>query len=429
MADTKDRRIMWNDEEWFFVASELAKIDPVYLLDRNKPIFPDHLRRVMALLPEARRRRVNPNGGSNQFKPRIHEELDKLRDPALVGSTTYEASSNVHKTPREAALASGANPKNAPRTMWKASEYLQMALYLRKRYPGQSYLESSEAVGLSLDDLREAQRAALPPHRQRELKNITPLRAHMAVAFKEAKKTEYQRKEQAEREAQQARQEEQRKAAEKAAERAAADVAALTTPPTPEAPFPLYQPEAGIPASNPYEAAFAPLLRPLMRLLAQEFAAALIPTLLEQAMPALKQALGAPHTQTPQTPAQTPAAPVEPSPPKPDEARPPQLTLASPPKLRRPKIGIMGLLPIQANQVAAAFPGIEFICRDDDQTSAFNGCERVMGMIKFLPHPREKALIRNYGDRYVRINGAVSDAKRTIQLWINQGIIKAQQAA
>ena len=93
---------------------------------------------------------------------------------------------------------------------------------------------------------------------------------------------------------------------------------------------------------------------------------------------------------------------------------------------RKPRIAVVGILPIQEVSIRADFPGIQFTFVEKGPTGVMQtvqNCDRIIGMTKFLNHATDGMLRKGLGSRYVRIAGGPSEVKRVIELWINSGVI------
>lgn len=93
---------------------------------------------------------------------------------------------------------------------------------------------------------------------------------------------------------------------------------------------------------------------------------------------------------------------------------------------RKPRIAVVGILPIQELAIKNAYPNVQFIFVEKGPTgvmSTVQNCDRVIGMTKFLNHATDGLLRKGLGSKYVRITGGPSEVKRLVELWLNSGVI------
>lgn len=401
---TKNQKIIfWTADEWRDVALRLLKTNPHFLNSSHPVIHAKDLREAMAGLPPERRRPVSepatkdkPGGGLSHFRKGFVRAYAEIRatlggdvqlvatPQAIVDKPQEAIEAAIEAAVETPAPAATKNYRHNPRVKWTHGELLTIARHLRERYPNAGFVHSSTAAGLTLADVREGMTAALPPERHRPLNTMTtPLRKIFADAFKEAR-------------LEQLRQSERNAREEKLAVKAERESAAMPAP--------------AAPADN--LTAIAQMLRPMVVLLAKELLAQMEPQL---------QALIASAVQANSAAATTPAAtPTEP---------PAQRPMAAPATVRRPRIGVVGPLPVQGNALSAAFPQYDIISMTTDNVgaavSAMRNAIKVVGMIRFMNHPTEAVLMKNFGDKYVRVNGGTSAIKRQIEVWEATGALAA----
>lgn len=91
---------------------------------------------------------------------------------------------------------------------------------------------------------------------------------------------------------------------------------------------------------------------------------------------------------------------------------------------RKTKVGVIGMLPIQGNELESAFPQFEFKFvengKHSDEVKAVSNCDAIFGMTQKMSHNAEAVLKRTPGwDRYHRVAGrGATSVKRAIQGWM-----------
>jgi hypothetical protein len=94
------------------------------------------------------------------------------------------------------------------------------------------------------------------------------------------------------------------------------------------------------------------------------------------------------------------------------------------PRTSAPKIGILGNRNTYHAELEKAFPGINFTCIDTPKkVDAVRNCEKVIAMTRWCTHSGDAKLKKAVGERYVPLNGGLTDLKRQIAVWIAAGVI------
>lgn len=241
------------------------------------------------------------------------------------------------------------------RVRWTTEEWDRLAEELYCVRPTAQYRVSDSLASLTLEDMQEIQKI-LPKDRWRPLKTVTPVRPHMQAAMRRLRSKLKQLEERQHQEiAERNRQEAARKAAEE---------------------------EAAKP--NPYEAMFAPMI------------AFITSEVLKQVHAAMQ------HQAVPQEqPKPLPPAP----PPLPDEQK-------------RPKIGVIGPLGVQAEDIKRSYPDVDFVTVDSSQqrtaASKVVGCDLIIGMTDFMDRSTDSQMRSKFLNNYHRTSGSTSSVKRMI---------------
>jgi hypothetical protein len=382
--------IIWDKEEWRKVALWLLERHPEYLHAEAVKPGAAELRAAMAatLPPERIRTKYSPN-----IQPMLLRVYAELRAEMATAVEIAQAA------PDPAAAA----PKKARRrkVYWNPAHFELMARHLRQRFPDAGFLDSPVAAGLERRDVTKAMEQALPPELHRDLNSLTRLRAGFVAAFRAIKAESYHAAERARMERQAAEQEAARLAAVQKEEQRAAAAAAAT-------PVPL----------NPYEAAFAPILQPLVALFARQLAEHLGPQLVDAVLAALS-------SEAPAAPAGNDAAPAPGAAPRLMHLVPAPVT-----KPRRPHIGILGNRNTYKDDLVREFPCFEFTCIDTGrQIDSIRNADKVIVMISYVGHPDALKAKKVAGERHVPVNGNLTDLKRVIHGWTTDGTFAAASRA
>jgi hypothetical protein len=266
-------------------------------------------------------------------------------------------------------VSPGASPgSRSPKVFWKPNEWLDIAREIYRLEPFAQHIKSSSLAGITLAVFKEAERNVIPMERRRpSINTTTAVRADLLKAFAIIR-AEVEHQEQAEKNCkEQERIEEQRRFAQEQLEK----------------------------KLNPYEEAFAPLVR----MLATEITRMLVPAILSAQ--------------------QQPEQPIE----KIVEIASNVVALQNKPK--KPRVAIVGPKPNQARELEQAFPELEIIAfENSNQVTAANvhSCDKIIGMTDYMRHGADGMLRKTFGDKYHRTTGTVSAVKRLI------GVLLASEA-
>jgi hypothetical protein len=442
----REQTIMWTREEWLQIATELHRKYPDATLDDTELAAittPDVVRAQLVLPPNRQRPQLKAVGFKAILRPKLvsafRDLKNRLASAAVAAANPPEAkpvSAPGRALPPVTPPGTTAAPKeSAHHIRWTSDEWLAIATELHRKYPLLKLIDDHSLFCLTSPDVAAAQRV-LDPSRQRPgLKVVsfrTILKPQLLAAFKELK---VRLANPAPAPNQPAPQVEPVKPA--APEQHAAPVAAIAAVPD--------TPPAAAPAEvNPYEAAMKPLVDLLVSQLAKQLQP-MLARIIETAGAAVLAAAQPPRQPSPYGAifqADKPRAPTPPA-----EDPPPLNTSPAGPSLlnygvrdpgpsaarqRRPHIGVVGGLEAGAHkaELAKEFPGIEFTCIDSAKhITRVRNCDKVIGMIKFANHPMTGKAKKTLKDRWVPLEGGISEMKRAISIWIASGIIKPQQEA
>jgi hypothetical protein len=101
-------------------------------------------------------------------------------------------------------------------------------------------------------------------------------------------------------------------------------------------------------------------------------------------------------------------------------------------KPKKPKVAVVGALPVQQAAIALEFPEIDFVMPDKDAKntpSQVNGCDRVIAMVSFMDHSQRHALKNKFGEKFSEVSGGTSSIKRLISVLLASGGIPKPAAA
>lgn len=359
---------------------------------------------------------VTPAPAPDVQAPAVAVPVAPATDPVPAALTLLPS------VPASAAAAAAPNrPAGRANVIWTRDEWLLVAAELHRMFPVCHYPDSPDLRGMTSSEVARAQLVLREDRQRQHLKVVSfksMLRAPLLSAYLDLKN----------RLASAAAQD---GPAPVAVSAPPADAVAALPPPPPYTPPPAVL--AAMPV-NPYEAAFAPL----MGLFAQQVAAQIAPLHAQiaalQASVARLSAVPAPadapapfgaifHPDKPRPamlPRLVPAAEVAPvaAAPAPRVVQP-----AAPPRQRIPHIGVVGNRNAYHADLAQEFPGIRFTCIDNAKLmDSVRNCDRVIGMIKWSNHPQIAKAKKAVGERFVPIEGGLSDLKRTISIWIASGV-------
>lgn len=409
-------RVLWSGAEWDALVRELYRLDP--LLETNF----DSL--TLGQLNSASERMERPRRFFSV--PATRKYLDTARARVAAQPTGAPAVKQETKADVVAIVATeqvqSTNPtadKLFARIEWTPEEWLLIAEELHRLHPVQNYPYGHSLVGLETADVAFAQERVLPFERQRRhlrAASFSTLRLDLQRAFGELRtKLDQQLATVA--------QPEPVADAVPAPAPAAAEPAAVATAALPAAPAAALPPEG----LDPYRAAFAPLVALLGAEVARHLAP-MIQTMVDHAVAALAPVQAAP------APVEPPAAPAPPG-----AYTPPQLVVrrppvpATPPAPRKLVIGVLVNRGKQyQDELEKAFPMVAIKIGDVSRRGAADALvnvDRAWAMTRFIDHPVDGRLKKLIGDRYAACNGAMTDLKRCIAVWLRSQGIEVELAA
>jgi hypothetical protein len=408
------KRVLWTVEEWDDLARKLCAMMP--RLETSL----DYL--TLAMLNEAAATMTRPRRFFNIPDARKHLDsaLARIKADAPLPeddpSDTVQDDSPVAVAPAEPVAGTPpANPadKLFARIEWTREEWLLIAEELHRLHQVQNYPFGHSLVGLETEDIAFAQERVLPLERQRrhlKVASFSTLRAPLERAFADLR----------------------------AKLEGRAPVQELPTAVEPPVAAPTITADVVAPALemagaiaqtiDPYRAAFEPLVALLGGEVAKHLAP-MIQTMIDQAISKLPAAI-------PVAPAAPPAMPYP----------GPQLVASTPapaapavvkhygdekPHVDKPKRLVLGILVNRTSQykheLEKAFPMLDVRCVDTDckaSVDRVSQADKVIGMERFVSHPCTAKLKKLVGDRYTPCNGAMSELKRIITIWLKaQGYV------
>lgn len=436
--------IVWKDAEWERFARALDRANPqARYIDS-----PDLANLSVHEMNEA---------GAIMERPRQFRSVSIARRPLLAAFERLRAASaRFHRAPKPSeppspldaglprerprppqadtasaavstALAkSEAKPEPEPPVVWTRDEWVGIAIEIHRMYPLSNYPQRNQELrGLTSEDIDFAQRL-FPPERQiRHLKvvSFSTLRSALSSAFVDLKNrlataaletaAKEKEKEEAERRASVAR-----GMITPVQPTAAATPAAATQAPT-AAPAPAAAPAAAAPAPmasapgggdtapNPWQAAFAPLFDLVTAQLADRLRP-MIAELIDAALAAPAKAM---------VPMAAAVAPISVPPPVEEEVAVPHRRAAD--VRRKLQVGICGNRNTYEHDLKREFPQIEFTCIDTPRKiDSIRNCDKVISLVSYIDHPYDRKVKRAVGDRYMPINGNLSDLRRVLTGWL-----------
>lgn len=486
-------RIIWTDDEWksfalsvhslapqldFLHSADLAGLNTT-LMNKAAKAMPEHRQRNFPAIEVPRKKLLQIYAQARATRDPLFFPKPALaaqpapaapvtssaeqpasrafqRAPAPVAEQPTEFVVNAHRpapvpepepTPLEQAIdafarAPAPEVATAPsgNIFWTQDEWLAIATDLHRMYPLLNLLKSETLHGLTSPDVAFAQRV-LPANRQRpKLKVVTfgvSLKPKLLLAFR-------QLRENLERPAPQVEQAAEAPAPQvEVAPRGHEELVPVEAQETAEGAFDITTDTA----TNPYEAAF----KPLVDLFGTQLAAAVGAQVRAQLAPltaqiaALKEQIAAlrdaPQPRAQQEPVnkfgvmfQSPRPTPIPAEPvlvdrvielssRPAGASPRAPTAAATPSA--PHIGIFGNRNKYKAELEHDFPGVRFTCVDSPKRIAdLKNCDKAVGMIGWSSHSAIDKLKRTAGPRFVPVNGSLSDLKRTISIWIASNVIR-----
>ena len=363
---------IWTPPEWELVAQEILRHHPLFLNLDWFSISSKELINAMHVLPAHRKRPVAIHGGKDGFVKGLLKAFSLLRAKEFVPKE-IETPANTHT-----------------RVVLKKHEWDLLVSEIVKQNPHEPFLQSSTLAGLTLRQLRDAQ-MIFPENRRRPFHSVSIVRPNILSAMARLR------------------------ANLAAAPANGFDDAPVVAPAAPPgAPLPALAPLDSVAASsNPYEA-----LAPLFDMLAVRVAGLLLPH--------LRAMMASPADNVPPC---APGAVVAPSFATPgafvaSSARAaPGGVLAAP---RRTRIGVVGPLSVQAQNIAASFPQFEFTAVEksvDNLVEKLRGVDKIIGMTGFMTHNTDGILSKRFGEKYTRVSGGVSSVKRQIEIWLSSGTL------
>lgn len=410
--------VHWSDMEWLTIARALVRLFPeLGLPDVNNVgrVRLRHINHAQNVLPAQRHRNLAALGI-------VHSKL-------TIAMRTLNGQSAPAERPAETVPAQAAQPPAAPAHA-AAAEVLQQVIYRQPDGPANGapaskvFWRESEwyavAVELaylnpalleSLNDLRPADvfraQRVLPTNRRRPQTSFLNkhVRSELAPAFRRLRANiEAARRAQAEAAAQAVNEQAQQQA-KQAAQAAAEDTikAALL-----QSPDFIAQALSAAPIGAIFQALTAQLVTHAQTMIETAVINALSSERVKQAL-TVNLHLESKDAPTAALPTVTGNAPAN--------------------VIAKPRIGIVGALAQQGNEIAAAFPQLRIKIVDKNLAGqslreAVSGCDRVIAMTGFISHSTDGVCSKAVGDRYTRVDGGVSAVRRQIEVWIASGIIK-----
>ena len=373
--------VHWKANEWRYYALALTALYPHFDLVNSKDLSQlrlTHLNKACLMMEPGRQRTFKARTGPIKYLLEIYAKARDTGDAMFFG-TGAEPQQPVLARPAPAEPAKPAKPTSAPKlnqatckVYWKKSEWIKIAAELHRQYPHAKYPERNHLGTLNSADVCGAQFVLPEDRRRKNLKAVamSSMRKHLLEAFKAVRHTMMEEAQEKVVEAQQAHDDMLARAASVAV------------------------------APNQWEVVF----KPLIDLLVREVGAQLLPALIE----GLTQA-GHVAIPRPTPPAQLSLAP----------------TTAPAPRKAVLRIAIVG--NENKNSYGAEldryFPTVDFVYLDKHFEAAKN-CDKVIALIKFISHSTEGKVRQIAGDRYVRVNGSISDMKRVISGWLSDAAAK-----
>lgn len=377
-GDGHRHNIRWTDDEWRFYALALhtmyPQLDMLNATD-TKRLTLQHMNSAAQMMEPDRQRSFRWIVGPAQRLLRVYADARARRDPLYYGRPADAAAPEDLPEPQaEPQAEATADTPHKPRyehhrVIWSKAEWVQIATRLDQLHPLARYPERGTTGALTAGDISMAQ-SVLPEDRRRNLKTtpIKQLRGPLLEAFKEVRRLKT--------DAINAKLDEARGAHQERLERRQA-----------------------VPDVNPWEAA----CKPLVALLVRELSA--------QLLPALVQALQAQLAPQGHAAPALPAAPLALAP----EPRP------EPKSESRLRVGVVSGRSTYADELRRTFPDVEFTFIEAHNTrmvDSVKNCDKVIMLTKFTSHSMCDRIRKVVGERYVPVNGSVTDMKRVISGWL-----------
>lgn len=374
--------VRWTSAEWGALAHALLTLYPQWDLVNSPDLAQvrlTHLNKACQLMPAGRQRVFNALTGPIAQLLGVFADLRRHGDPLPSGVRPAADKPGAAPLPAVLKLAAVATPAAAAapvscKVFWSNAEWIKIAAELHRQYPHAKYPERNQLGALKPADVFAAQ-CVLPEERRRKnlkLVAMSQMRAKLLDGFRAVRQMQVEQSQQKVAEAQQ-------------------EHHAL-----------LARAAAAAAVPNPWEVAF----KPFVAMLVQQLRAELLPDLIA----ALQQAL--------------PAQAVRPTPPA-------QLSLApAPARKSTMRIGIVGNRGTYIDDLERQFPGIEFSFIESTKTIAsVRNCDKVIVLIKHISHKLAGGVQRAVGERYVPVNGGLSDMIRVIGGWLVDSAKEVKVAA
>lgn len=381
-AASLNGHVRWTPDEWRVFALALVTMFPQFDLLNSPDLIQlrlSHLNKACAVMPPGRRRTFNALGGPIKYLTEVFTAARQSGDPLYLERPAAPAQAVVTASKPAAQARPAPAPRDVPKlhqvgapckVYWSRTEWVKVAAELHRQYPHAKYPERGQLGALTSADVCGAQHVLPEDRRRKNLKLVamSALKNPLLEAFKTVRAML------AEDAALKQAQAQQEHAALLAR---AAELAAVP---------------------NQWEVVF----KPLVELLVREVGAQLLPALIE----------GLAN-----------AAPPRPTPPA-------HLTLA--PALAKPagktmRIGVVGNRSSYADDLERQFPSVDFdFIENTKEIDSVRNCDKVIVLIKFVSHKLCNRVRSAVGERYVPVNGSVSDMIRVIGSWLAE---KAKGAA
>jgi hypothetical protein len=367
--------VRWSPEEWRLYALSLMTLFPQLDLFNSPDLAQlrlGHLNKAGGMMAPDRQRTFNALGSPIVRLRVIYAEARRLGDPMFTGVRPPEAAAKPAAPAKLHPVITQTAP-HAPscKIFWTKTEWVKIAAELHRQYPHAKYPERNNLGALNAADVYSAQIVLPDERRRKNLKQVamSMLRGPLIEAFKTVRAMQVEEGQQKMAVAQQAHSELLARAAAVAAE------------------------------PNPWETAF----KPFVDLLVREIGSQLLPALLEGLAK---------------------AAPPRPTPPA-------HLSLApAVPARKVMRVGIVGNRSTYADDLERRFQSVEFECIESSKKiDSVRNCDKVIVLIKFVSHELAKHARRAAGERYVPINGSVTDMYRVIGGWLTDSAKEASVAA
>lgn len=272
---------------------------------------------------------------------------------------------------------------NAKRPRWDAGDWLKIVARIDADYPELNISTTCTVQNIKSSYVREAMKSVIDHWRHRTTFNTTLMRPSLEQALKDYRLSLAEAK----------------VAAEKRAVEAAAAPKASTA--------------SDYPAMDPYDAAF----KPLVDMIAAEVMRRQQPQL-DRIEDMLRRLM-----QTNATPLEHQMYEGAPHPTMPSASQP--ITL------RRPKVGLVGMMSVQVQSLEKSYPHIHFVAvestTETDVLKKVLHCDRVLGLVRFAKK-MDTHLRKHIPARYTSVNGTIGEAKRLIDMMLNTGAIPQHPA-